>query len=90
MQLLIAIDKVNIIPIDSNDGKGTKKIIMFFVMIPIYFLISVVIKKKDLEDLGERYRYKWDRVFDSNVWLIVYIILSVALTFILAFLKKPL
>ncbi|HYF33453.1 MAG TPA: hypothetical protein VD993_20150 [Chitinophagaceae bacterium] len=84
MQVLIIFDKVDLIPISSSDGKGTKRFIIFLVMLPIYVLLQLLIKKTDLEALKERYANHWDKVFNGNVWLIVYMILSFSSIFILA------
>ena len=48
-------------------------------MIPIFILISLFLRENELEELREKYSYEWDKVFDSNVWLVVYSILSVTL-----------
>jgi hypothetical protein len=89
MQLLVILDKVNdYIPTSTSYGRGMNKIIMFFVMLPIYFLVSLLIKKKDMDELDEKYAYDWDKVFNGNVWLVVYIIVSFALIFVLAIWKK--
>lgn len=88
MQILILLNKVDIIPINSSDDKGTKRIIMFVVMLPIYFVVTFLFKKSDIEPLKKKYEYNWDKVFKGNVWLIVYIIASFASIFILAIWKK--
>jgi hypothetical protein len=42
---------------------------MSLVMLPIYLLLNILIKKKDLENLREKCAYDWDKVFDWNAWL---------------------
>jgi hypothetical protein len=88
MQLLIVVNRVNILSISASDGKGTKRIIMFFVLLPIYILLAFLIKKKDLENLKHNYACNWDKVFTGRVWLIVYSILSFSFIFILALWKR--
>ena len=88
MQALILLDKVDLIPIKSTDDKGTKRLLMFGVMLPIYFVVTLLFKKSDIEPLEEKYNNNWDKVFKGNVWLIVYIIASFASIFILASLKQ--
>ncbi len=84
IQVLIIFDKMDLISISPTDSKGTKRFIIFLVMLPIYLLLNLLIKKKDLEEVKERNEYNWDKVFNGNVWLIVYMILSFALIFVLA------
>ncbi len=88
MQIFIMLDKVSLIPINSSDDKLTKRLLVFLVMLPIYFVMTLLFKKSDIEPLKVKYDYNWDKVFEGNVWLIVYIIVSFALIFILAFWKK--
>ena len=88
IQILILLDKVSIIPINSSDDKLTKRLIMFLIMVPIYFLMTSLFKKSDIEPLKEKYDYNWDKVFNGNVWLVIYIILSFALIFVLAIWKR--
>jgi hypothetical protein len=51
-------------------------------------VLSLVVKKKHMEELEEKYKYEKEKVFKANVWLIVYIVLSFALIFVLTFLMK--
>ena len=88
MQILILLNKVNLIPINSTDDGLHKRIIMFFVMLPIYFLMTRLFKKSDIEPLKEQYDENWDKVFSGNVWLIIYCILSFTLIIMLALWKK--
>lgn len=84
IQVLIILDQVSLIPINDSDGKGVKRMVIFFVMLPIYLLMTRLVKKKQLEEMKEEYSYSWDKVFKWNVWLVVYIILSFSFIFILA------
>lgn len=61
---------------------------MFLIMLPIYFSMTLLFKKSDIESLKEKYDYNWDKVFKGNVWLLIYIVVSFALIFILAFWRK--
>lgn len=87
-QLLLIFDSVPIIPINSSDDKLTKRFIMLFVFIPLYLIMTRVFKKTDIEPLKEKYDKDWDRVFKGNVWLVVYIILSMGLIGLIAYLKN--
>lgn len=88
MQILILLDKIDLIPIDSSDGKTKKYFIFLLVMLPIYFVMILLFKKSDIKPLKEKYEYNWDKVFKGNVWLVIYIIVSFTLIFILAIWKK--
>ena len=57
-------------------------------MIPIYLLLTLLIRKNELERMKEEYSYSWDRVFNWNVWLVVYIVLSFSLMFAMMFWVK--
>lgn len=85
MQILIVFDKMSLIPINASDGKATKRIIFFMIMLPIYLLMTQLVKKKQLDQMKEEYSYSWDKIFNWNVWLIVYMISSFSLIFILSF-----
>lgn len=86
--VLAALGKMDIIPIDASDSKPAKWLIIFLMMAPIYLFLSFLIKRKELEKMVEKYDYSWDKVFNWNVWLIVYIILSFALTIFIGFWKR--
>ena len=88
IQLLILFNKTDLIPIKTSDDKLTKRIIMLFVFVPIYFLVTRLFKKSDFERLKEKYGYNWDKVHRGNILLILYMILSCALIFVLAIWKK--
>lgn len=87
-QILILLNSVDLIPINPTNSKLFKRLIMFFVMLPIFFLITQLFKKSDIVPLKEKYDNNWDKVYKGNTWLVIYIIISIALIFILAILKK--
>jgi len=87
-QILIILDKVNLISIDYYDDKVTKRLVMFSIMLPIYLAMTRLFRKADIDPLREKYDYDWDKVFKGNIWLIVYIVFSFSFIFILAFWKK--
>lgn len=89
MQLFIVLDKIGIIHINSSKYKDLKEIMFLSLMTaPIYFILALIIKKKDLQQLKEKYEYEWDKVFDGNVRLVVYIIVSLFSIVILASIKS--
>ncbi len=88
VQILILLNSVDFIPVNFNDNNFAKRLIMFFLMLPLYFLMSNLFRKKDIGMLKAKYDYNWDKVFSGNVRLIIYKILSISLIFVLLFLKK--
>ena len=88
MQLLAVFNKIDLIPIKSSDDKLTKWIIMLLILIPIYLFVTKLFKKSDIEPLKEKHDYNWNKVHSGKLWLIIYIILSMALMFILAIWRK--
>ena len=88
MQVLILLDRVNVIPINPSDNKTTKGLTLLLVMLPIYLLMTRLFKKSDVGSLKEKYGRNWDKVFSGNVWLVIYMVLSFALMIVLAFLTK--
>src|SRR5689334_8862727 len=76
MQILILLKKVDLIPIKSSDSKDTKFGIMLLVMIPLYLLMTLLVKKKELDQMKEQYSIGWDKIFYWNVWLVIYMVLS--------------
>jgi hypothetical protein len=88
IQVLIIFHRTDFIPFKSSDNIWWKRFIMLLVLLPIYLLVAAITKKDDIDQLSEEYKYNWDKVFNGNVFLIVYIILSFALTIILAIIMK--
>ena len=87
-QLLILINKINLITISTGDNKLTKRIIIFFAMLPIYFVMTRLFRKSDIELLKKKYDYNSDKIFSGRIWLIIYIVLSFSMIFILVTLKR--
>jgi hypothetical protein len=82
-QILILTKRVDtLIPIKPTDNKPTKYLIMFFVLAPLYILLTLLIKKKDLQAL----HYSDQKIRTGNIVLIAYIILTMTLLFGLMFL----
>jgi hypothetical protein len=88
MQILILLNKFDLIPINSSDDKAKRYFIMCLIMLPIYFVMTLLFKKSDVEPLKEKYDYNWDKVFKGNVCLVIYIIFSFTLIIALALWKK--
>ena len=88
VQILILLNKVDIIPINDQDGKPTRYFIILITMLPIYFLVTRLFKKEDIEPLKEKYEKNWDKIFAGNIRLIIYFILSFAIVILLALWKN--
>lgn len=81
-QIAIALHKLNILTIPTNSESLLFPFLLAFALIA--FILSKLIKETDLKQLKEQYDYNWDKVYNGNVWLIGYIILSFALLIVLA------
>ena len=57
-------------------------------MLPMYFVMTYLFKKRDVEPLKQRYAHNWDQVFKGNVWLVVYMVISFSLIFVFAIWAK--
>ena len=80
MQLLILLHKVDIISIKLTDSKTNGFIITALVFLPIFLLLSLIIKKEKIKSLS----YSMQKIKRGNAYLIIYIILSTTLLFALA------
>ena len=85
MQLLILTHQVDrFIPIKSTDTKTTKYLIMALVLLPIFLLLSLILKKEELKSLS----YPADKIRKGNIFLVAYIVLTMALLIILIFVTR--
>ena len=82
-QILILTKQVEtFIPIKPTDDKPTKYLIMFFIMAPLFFLLTLTIKKEELKTL----EYSQDKIRTGNIRLVSYITLTTIVLFTLMFL----
>ena len=87
-QLLIILDKVNLIPIGEADGKMYKRWVMFCIMFPIAIVVALLFPKKEMVSLQSLYQDKPELIRKGNRILIVYIVVNFCLIFLLAVLLK--
>ena len=81
MQLLIVTHQIDtIIPIKSTDTKTTKFLIMGLVTLVILFPLSMIIRKEELKSM----RFPADKIKRGNIFLIIYITLTMAVLIMLA------
>jgi hypothetical protein len=79
-QLLIIVNKVDfILPLKKNDGWPLKYLKMALIFLPLFLILNVLVKEKDLRSL----KYPIDSIRKGNIAIVVYIMLSVALLFLL-------
>ena len=77
------------VPTDLSNNIWIKRLIVCLVMLPIFFVVSQLFKRKDLEHLKTKYDGDPKKVSKGNHWLIAYIIISFALFVGLLYLKRP-
>jgi hypothetical protein len=87
-QLLIILDKVNLIPISEADGKMYKRWIMFCIMFPIAIVVALLFPKKELVTLQSFYQDKPELVRKGNNFLIAYIVVNFSLIILLTIILK--
>ena len=71
-------------PTDGRQTKIAKWIQMALFLLPIYLLFRWLIKEDDLKALT----YAEQKIMKGNIWLVIYIIVSVALLVLLILYKK--
>lgn len=79
-QLLIILDKVNLLPMQSEDIKIVKYLKLAAFLLPIFFVVGFAVKESDLKTV-----YDEEKVRKGGTYLIFYIIFSVILLFVLMF-----
>jgi hypothetical protein len=80
-QLLIILDKVNFLPMNANYSKLLNYGMFALFLLPIFLIVAIVAKEKDLEDVN----YDEEKIKKGGVNLIIYIVSSVVLLFVLMF-----
>jgi hypothetical protein len=87
-QLLIILNKIDLIPTEFSDNIWIKRLIICLVMLPIYIIMSRLFRRKDIDVLKKKYDNNQTQIRKGNIWLIVYAIMSFALIFILIYSMK--
>jgi amino acid permease len=84
VQLFVILGTMNLIPGDSTDTRLIKyfKIALFF--LPIFILFSLLIKKRELQEM----HYDDNKIKRGNFFLVGYSILSISLTIFLMVIKN--
>lgn len=85
-QVLILLDRVDIIPTDGSQRKIGNFLRMALFIAPIFLIVSLIIKRSNLEKMHDH--YSKEKVKKGYVWLIGYIVISFALLVFLILYKK--
>ena len=86
-QILVIFNGMDLLPATSAKP-GTERLIKYFetaiFLSPLFLFLSLIIKKKELQSM----HYEEKKLKKGNLFLIIYIILSMALLIFLILLKK--
>ena len=80
-QVLIVLDKVDLLPMKKGDTRIDKYWKLALFLLPIFFIISFLVKPSDLKNLT----YNEEKVKRGGVYLVMYIIFNTVLLFALMF-----
>lgn len=84
-QALILFDQLDtVLPMNKNDERGVKYLKLAVFLLPIFLIITFLVKPKDLKNA----RYEEGKIKRGGIYLIIYSIISFVLLFFLAFLKR--
>lgn len=80
-QLLIILDKVDLLPMQAEDVKIVKYFKLAAFLLPIFLIIGYMVRESDLKTTV----YDEEKIRKGGVYLILYIVFSVILLFVLMF-----
>jgi hypothetical protein len=83
-QLLVLFDKVDLLPTSGKNTRAENFLIIFLCLIPIFLLMAFLVKKSELQQMN----YEESRIKKGNLFLIIYIIASIATLLLLVIAKK--
>jgi len=83
-QVLVLFNKVTLLPVSSKNPRAENFLIMALCLLPIFLITAAIIKKSDLQEMT----YEEAKVKRGYMFLILYIILSIALLLLLIFYRK--
>jgi hypothetical protein len=84
LQIVILLTRMGIIPINNGEGRMVRFGKMTLIMLPIFLLFLALIRKSKLKLM----RYDERKVKKAYVFLVVYIVLSMALMIFLILFRK--
>ncbi|WP_430898089.1 MULTISPECIES: hypothetical protein [unclassified Paraflavitalea] len=80
-QFLIILDKVSLLPLRNNDPRIVKYLKLFLLSIPVYFLLSYLVKEGDLKAL----KYDSEKIKKWQIFICIYLFANLLVLFLLAF-----
>jgi len=80
-QLLILFNGISLLPMNPNDNKGLKYIKLAGFLLPVFLIIGLLVKEKELKNAD----YAEAKVKRGGMFLVIYIVLSFSLLMVLAF-----
>ncbi|MFN3664871.1 MAG: hypothetical protein ACK4S0_01855 [Sediminibacterium sp.] len=83
-QALILFDSIDLFPTNSNNKRANNFLIIGLVILPIFLILTFVVKKSELNKM----RYETRQIQKGNIALIIYIITSILLIPVLMYFKK--
>ncbi|MBN8785242.1 MAG: hypothetical protein J0G98_19440 [Terrimonas ferruginea] len=84
-QILILFNQVDaVLPMNRNDDRPVKYLKLAIFLLPVFLIISLLVKPKDLKNSS----YDERKVKRGGFYLVIYSITSFILLFVLAFLKR--
>ena len=85
LTILLILGLFDYIPIKPTDGKGQKRVVIFLIMLPIYLILAVVVRKKHILELKMRHKNDTPKMVKAaNLKLLAYIAASFVILMVLA------
>ena len=73
-QVMVLLDQRDFLPTDSSNSKGSNFLIIAIMLVPIYIIMALAVKEADLK----KAKYSEVQISRGNLFLILYIVLSMA------------
>jgi len=83
-QILVLFNKVSFLPVSSKNTRAENFLIIALCLLPIFLITAAIVKKSDLQEMT----YEEAKVKRGYMFLILYIVLSIALLLLLIFYRK--
>jgi hypothetical protein len=82
-QVLIVLDRVDLLPLSKDDTRFEKRVGVALVMAPIAIVLAFMVRKKDINEIAAAYQDRQEEISRGNKFLIAYSVLSFALLTVL-------
>jgi hypothetical protein len=83
-QILVLFNKVSFLPVSSKNTRAENFLIIALCLLPIFLITAAIVKKSDLQEMT----YEEAKVKRGYMFLILYIVLSIALLLLLILYRK--